>query len=210
MNYKFLGGTLLATTLLLGACGDTDSEKLGTSDGKIEKEEKVETKQEEKETTEVKTEEEALTDIKVKEVNINKDLGDITYTIHKIGKAKVNSDRAIENGIDLFENYNEGEKANIIYAEITLENKTETPYEFYIDQAQIITDSGEQLDSAMSYLDGQINAEMKGKVKSKGTIYWELKNTDVNDVKSFKLVAPALNDADFNEIKPEEQIELAF
>lgn len=106
--------------------------------------------------------------------------------------------------------YKDGEKANILYAEIELENLSDEPTEYFIDQSEIITDTNEQAETSMSYLDGEIKSDMLGKVKSKGTIFWELKNTDINYVKKFELVAPAIFDDEFEEIHPEEKIELSF
>lgn len=173
---------------------------LGTSDGKFKNKEHNEN---------VNNNDKDVSDVTTKNVNIEKTAGNVKYKITKIGKAKF--DPNASEHIMLFNgDFKTGEKVGAVYAEFEVENTSDKPVDFYLDQSEIITNTGEQIDPSLAKLDGNLKSEMKGKVKSKGSVIWQLKNSKINNVKSFKLIVPRIIDSDLNEISQEEQIDLSF
>lgn len=136
---------------------------------------------------------------------------DITYTQQvssmnvnfkemKTYKVKVTDDNEYE-----FENYNVGDTAYLLGIELELENTSETPQEYYIDQATIVTNNQEQIEPSMITPNKIIKTDLKGKVKSTGMIYYELETSTADDLKWLDFILPEMYDDESMDVTFEEK-----
>lgn len=136
---------------------------------------------------------------------------DITYTQQvdsmnvnfkemKTYKVKVTEDNEYE-----FENYNVGDTAYLLGIELELENTSETPQEYYIDQATIVTNNQEQIEPSMITPNKIIKTDLKGKVKSSGMIYYELETSTADDLEWLDFILPEMYDDESMDVTFEEK-----
>lgn len=124
----------------------------------------------------------------------------------KTYKVKVTEDNEYE-----FENYNVGDNAYLLGVELELENTSETPQEYYIDQATIVTNNQEQIDPSLITSNKIIKTDLKGKVKSSGIIYYELETSTADDLEWLDFILPEMYDDDsMDVIFDEKKIRLEF
>lgn len=146
-----------------------------------------------------------LTEVK-ETFNVNKSItsGPVKLTINKVelGTFKVTEENSyISSDLQI------GETAQVVVVYMQQENTTENNVDYYADQAPIITNTGEQLES--DSFDSGLVTEMKGKIKSDGRVAYLLKKSKIEDIESITFVAPAYIDSEtFNEIAPEQKIEI--
>src|SRR5699024_7426732 len=82
-----------------------------------------------------------------------------------------------------------GDTLDVIGINYTLENTSEDPRNFFIDQAEIVTSTGEQLQPQLMLSDG-IQSQMAGAVSSTGTVLYILEDGTGEDVEWFDIVIP--------------------
>ena len=122
------------------------------------------------ETEEIEAEEESSVDSmeNIKEVILEEtiDIENVKVTVHRaqINRVDVNEDLAI-----FLDGYEEGDKVDNLVIEYTVENTTEAPRTFYIDQSVVVTSTGQQLEPEMFLADG-IETDMLGAISSTGTV----------------------------------------
>ncbi|WP_323706562.1 hypothetical protein [Mammaliicoccus sciuri] len=141
---------------------------------------------------EVKSEDITYTQ-KVNNLNVN-------FKEMKTYKIKVTEDNEYE-----FENYNVGDTAYVLGIELELENTSETPQEYFIDQATIITNNQEQIDPSLITSNKIIKTDLKGKVKSSGIIYYELETSTADNLKWLDFILPEMYDDELMDVTFEEK-----
>ncbi|MEX6015335.1 hypothetical protein [Mammaliicoccus sciuri] len=141
---------------------------------------------------EVKSEDITYTQ-KVNNLNVN-------FKEMKTYKIKVTEDNEYE-----FENYNVGDTAYVLGIELELENTSETPQEYFIDQATIITNNQEQIDPSLITSNKIIKTDLKGKVKSRGIIYYELETSTADNLKWLDFILPEMYDDESMDVTFEEK-----
>lgn len=130
---------------------------------------------------------------KVNNLNVN-------FKEMKTYKIKVTEDNEYE-----FENYNVGDTAYVLGIELELENTSETPQEYFIDQATIITNNQEQIDPSLITSNKIIKTDLKGKVKSSGIIYYELETSTADNLKWLDFILPEMYDDELMDVTFEEK-----
>lgn len=234
MKKSLLTGSL-ATLLLLAACGTTEEDTpeevnnestVESSELTAENEELKEQNQqlqeqveslekeiatvEEAETKDIEAEEVETTEEPVdgmeniKEVIIEEtiDIENIKVTIHKaqINRIDVNEDLAI-----FLDGREVGDKVDNLVIEYTVENTTEAPRTFYIDQSVIVTSTGKQIEPEMFFADG-IQTEMLGAISSTGTVPYIMDEGTGDDIEWVDINLKYILDAESYDRVAEESI----
>lgn len=139
-----------------------------------------------------------------KKTNVNKVIqagpAELTINNLELGEIKVTPDNEYN-----FSSTKAGENAQIVILDVTLKNTGNTPADYYADQAELMTSSGEQVEPSF-LTDSDLVVEMKGPVKSTGKIVYELKDTKVDDLSSISYIAKPYFDDETGENLSEEQI----
>ncbi|MEZ2459347.1 hypothetical protein ACBR55_12270 [Salinicoccus roseus] len=218
-RYLLTGG--FAAALLLGACsgeetGDTESTEEESTEEVTEEETEEETTEgeaaseesaeEENTADQVEEEIEEVTesDVKtIKEVEVGEttQLENVNMTVNmaQINRVEVNEDLAI-----FLDAYEAGDKIDNLVIEYTIENTTESPRAFYIDQAEVVTSTGQQLQPEFFLSDG-IQADMQGAVSSTGTVPYIMDEGAGDEIEWIDVIVPAIMDEETYEVVSEEQ-----
>lgn len=218
-KYLLTGG--FAAALLLGACsgeeaGDTESTEEESTEEVTEEETEEETTEgaaaSEESTEEENTADQAEEEIEevtesgvktIKEVEVGEttQLENVNMTVNmaQINRVEVNEDLAI-----FLDAYEAGDKIDNLVIEYTIENTTESPRAFYIDQAEVVTSTGQQLQPEFFLSDG-IQADMQGAVSSTGTVPYIMDEGAGDEIEWIDVIVPALMDEETYEVVSEEQ-----
>lgn len=136
---------------------------------------------------------------------------DITYT-QPVGNLNVNFKemktykvKVTEENEYNFENYSTGDTAYVLGIELELENTSETPSEYFIDQAEIVTNNQEQIEPSLITPKKLIKTELKGKVKSSGMIYYELETSTADNIEWLDFILPEMFDDESMDVTFEEK-----
>lgn len=143
-----------------------------------------------------------LKEVKKEDITYTQQVGsmNVNFKEMKIYKVKVTEDNEYE-----FENYNVGNTAYLLGIELELENTSETPQEYYIDQATIVTNNQEQIEPSMITPNKIIKTDLKGKVKSSGMIYYELETSTADDLEWLDFILPEMYDDESMDVTFEEK-----
>lgn len=143
-----------------------------------------------------------LKEVKKEDITYTQQVGsmNVNFKEMKTYKVKVTEDNEYE-----FENYNVGDTAYLLGIELELENTSETPQEYYIDQATIVTNNQEQIEPSMITPNKIIKTELKGKVKSSGMIYYELETSTADDLEWLDFILPEMYDDESMDVTFEEK-----
>lgn len=143
-----------------------------------------------------------LKEVKKEDITYTQQVGSINVNFKemKTYKVKVTEDNEYE-----FENYNVGDTAYVLGIELELENTSETPQEYYIDQATIVTNNQEQIEPSMITPNKIIKTDLKGKVKSTGMIYYELETSTADNLEWLDFILPEMYDDESMDVTFEEK-----
>ncbi len=143
-----------------------------------------------------------LKEVKKEDITYTQQVGSINVNFKemKTYKVKVTEDNEYE-----FENYNVGDTAYLLGIELELENTSETPQEYFIDQATIVTNNQEQIEPSMITPNKIIKTDLKGKVKSSGMIYYELETSTADDLEWLDFILPEMYDDESMDVTFEEK-----
>lgn len=143
-----------------------------------------------------------LKEVKKEDITYTQQVGsmNVNFKEMKTYKVKVTEDNEYE-----FENYNVGDTAYLLGIELELENTSETPQEYYIDQATIVTNNQEQIEPSMITPNKIIKTDLKGKVKSSGMIYYELETSTADDLEWLDFILPEMYDDESMDVTFEEK-----
>lgn len=93
--------------------------------------------------------------------------------------------------------YEVGDELQMVTVEFTVENTVEEGRSFYLDQTQIVTSTGEQIESELMMSQG-LQSEMLGAVESTGTINFVLSNNNGEDIEWIDIIIPSVSDDNWN------------
>ncbi|WP_204243508.1 hypothetical protein [Mammaliicoccus sciuri] len=143
-----------------------------------------------------------LKEVKKEDITYTQQVGsmNVNFKEMKTYKVKVTEDNEYE-----FENYNVGDTAYLLGIELELENTSETPQEYYVDQATIVTNNQEQIEPSMITPNKIIKTDLKGKVKSTGMIYYELETSTAEDIEWLDFILPEMYDDESMDVTFEEK-----
>ena len=102
-----------------------------------------------------------------------------------------------------------GDTLDVIGIGYTLENTSEDPRNFFIDQAEIVTSTGEQLQPELMLSDG-IQSQMAGAVSSTGIVFYILEDGTGEDLEWIDIVIPMVSDDEFNMYTEEQNHRIEF
>lgn len=226
MKKTLLTGSL-ATLLLLAACGTTEEETteetneesttessdLATENEELKEQnqqlqEQIAALEEEAETVDVESEEvetaeestEGMENIKEVVIDETIDIENVKVTIHRaqINRVDVNEDLAM-----FLDGHKAGDKVDNLVIEYTVENTTEAPRTFYIDQSVVVTSTGKQLEPEMILADG-IETTMLGAISSTGTVPYIMDEGAGDDIEWVDINLKYILDGESNERVAEE------
>ncbi|PAE24052.1 hypothetical protein [Bacillus sp. 7894-2] len=219
MNKLTIATGALSLTLLLGACGDPDTEQMEKASTAAVKEAE-ETKAKVEEETEAK--EQAKADGKWEtEVGETVENEGGTFTLHgrndqvapqttgpmKLNITQVNKTSGVLKGE--MKAMFDSEVANYVQVDMEVENTSEDTVNFYPDQATITTSTGEQVTSEFMMSD-DVGGEFIGPVKKQGSVFFFLKNSKAEDLEWVRLIVTAPSNADFETIGDDIDIKVEF
>lgn len=222
-KYLITGG--FAAVLLLGACGreEQQAEAEPTEEETTEEstEETAEKTTEEttqapeenptEETTEEATEEQSTTESveTIKEVapgettqieNVN-----VTVNIAQINRVEVTEELAA-----FLDEYEAGDKIDNLVIEYTVENTTEAPRDFFIDQSVVVTSTGQQIDPEM-FLSEDITSSMLGAIEYTGSVPYLMDEGAGEDIEWVEVNIPAmLNGESYERVADETKLRIEF
>ncbi|WP_213810758.1 hypothetical protein [Jeotgalicoccus sp. WY2] len=88
----------------------------------------------------------------------------MTVNKAQINRVEVNEELAI-----FLDGYEVGDKVDNLVIEYTVENTTEAPRDFFLDQSVVVTSTGQQIEPDM-FLAENITASMLGAIEYTGTV----------------------------------------
>lgn len=213
---KLLLGSVLSTALLLAACGgeteedtsaeETDTETTETAAEEAEDTAAVET-EEDTEEVEEEVAPEGLETIKEVEPGETTQIENVNLTINKaqINRVEVNEDLAI-----FLDGYEVGDKVDNLVIEYTVENTTEAPRDFFLDQSVVVTSTGQQLDPDM-FLAENITASMLGAIEYTGSVPYIMDEGAGDDIEWVDINIPAMLDGEsYDRVAEETKIRIEF
>jgi len=166
-------------------------------------------------TDEVDTEEvgEEVTDensdaIALVEPNETLELDTINLTINGAGITHLPTNEMTAAAV-MHKDVEPGDVLDVLAISYTLENTSEDPRNFFIDQAEIVTSTGEQIQPELLLSEG-IQSQMSGAVKSEGVVIYILEDGSGEDVEWFDIVIPTVSDDEFNFYTEEENHRVEF
>lgn len=202
---KLIFSAALVLSLGLAACGDVEDvadENINATDSteKVEKEtEKEETKDEA-----VETESEIgkmKTIYQKKDLNMAIENGPVKGTLAKVRYA------TLEPSPEYKSMFNEEEIITLITIEASLENTVDDTTNFYLDQATLVTDTGQQVDAEV-FLSDNVGGEFLGKVKKEGNIQWVLKHDE--SIKKITLHVSGASNSNYDRVGEDAKYEISF
>lgn len=164
----------------------------------VEEAETEDVESEEVETTEESTE--GMENIKEVVIDETIDIENVKVTIHQaqINRIDVNEDLAI-----FLDGHEAGDKVDNLVIEYTVENTTEAPRTFFIDQSVVVTSTGQQLEPEIILADG-IETNMLGAISSTGTVPYIMDEGAGDDIEWVDVNLKYILDGESNERVAEE------
>ncbi|MFK3938957.1 hypothetical protein ACI2JA_15765 [Alkalihalobacillus sp. NPDC078783] len=105
--------------------------------------------------------------------------------------------------------YYDFEATGIIQIDMEISNTEDEDINFYMDQATITTNTGEQLEPDLLASD-HIGGEFLGAVNKSGSIRYMLQNSDPNEVEWVRILIDAPSDENYNSIGSSIDIQIDF
>jgi len=99
------------------------------------------------------------------------------------------------------------EQLEYIQIDLQIENTSEEDLIFYAGQAQIATNTGEQLESDM-WISDHIEGEFMGGVIQEGTLIYPLERSQAEEIETVRIVISAPQDENWQEVGEEVDVEV--
>ena len=136
---------------------------------------------------------------KDKELNIPANNGPVNATLDKIQLA------TLETSEDYKDTFEGEDIVTIVTIEASTENTVDETTNYYLDQAKLVTDTGQQVDAALWFSD-DVGGEFLGKVKKNGNIIWILKHDE--NIKKVTLHISGASNAEFDRVGEDLKIDI--
>lgn len=102
-----------------------------------------------------------------------------------------------------------GDELDVIAIQYTVENTSEEPKTFFLDQAEIVTSNGHQLQSELLAAEG-MNSDMKGAVKNTGTVPYVLPDNSGEEIEWVDIIIPWVSDENYTSLTEEQKLRIEF
>ncbi|NJP38453.1 hypothetical protein [Alkalicoccus luteus] len=103
----------------------------------------------------------------------------------------------------------ESDVIDYIQIDVEVQNSSDDDITFYVNQATISTDTGEQLESDWLMSD-YLDSDMMANTNHSGSFFFILENSNAEDVNSVRMTWSAPIDEDWNELGEDIDIEISF
>ncbi|WP_444683859.1 hypothetical protein [Alkalicoccus luteus] len=103
----------------------------------------------------------------------------------------------------------ESDVIDYIQIDVEVQNSSDDDITFYVNQATISTDTGEQLESDWLMSD-YLDSDMMANTTHSGSFFFILENSNAEDVNSVRMTWSAPIDEDWNELGEDIDIEISF
>lgn len=235
-KYLLTGG--FAAALLLGACsGEESGDSESTEEEATEEITDEETTEETTEDAEASADEEEIEQAKAEGADeATEDVEDVDTEVTEteessnvetlkeampgetiqlenvnmtVNQAQVNRLTADENLAMLLDGVEAGDEVDNFVVEYTIENTTEEPRTFFIDQAEIVTSTGQQVMPELFLSDG-ITGDMQGAVSSTGTVPYLLEPGTGQDIEWVDIIVPNVSDESYMSLSEEQKYRIEF
>lgn len=166
----------------------------------VETEEETEEVEEEPKTEGVET-------VKEVEPGETTQIENVNLTVNKaqINRVEVNEELAI-----FLDGYEVGDKVDNLVIEYTVENTTEAPRDFFLDQSVVVTSTGQQIEPAM-FLAENITASMLGAIEYTGTVPYIMDEGVGDDIEWIDINIPAMLDGEsYDRVAEETKVRIEF
>lgn len=213
---KLLLGSVLSTALLLAACGgeteedtsaeETDTETTETAAEDAEDTAAVET-EEETEEVEKEPKTEGVETVKEVEPGETTQIENVNLTVNKaqINRVEVNEELAI-----FLDGYEVGDKVDNLVIEYTVENTTDAPRDFFLDQSVVVTSTGQQIEPEMLLSEG-VTGSMLGAIEYTGTVPYIMDEGAGDDIEWIDINIPAMLDGEsYDRVAEETKVRIEF
>lgn len=208
MKKRFL--TLLLASTMLVACGKQETKKEETKESttKVEEKKKEQKKEEKKEENQVEEKNGMKKTVFYTDKNLkaNGTTGSINYAFTAIQISKLEATTDASAAMLQIE---KGKEVTLVSINAEAENTKDEDVNFYIDQAKLITNTKEQVDSNMLFGD-HIDGAFLGKVKKNGNLVYILKNTKAEDLKELEFRISAPSNKNFKNIGEDVNLKLTI
>ncbi len=129
------------------------------------------------------------------------EMGPMKLFIESLAVLEVEPD---EDAKDMF--FDGKDKVRSVVIDMKVENTSDNDVEFHPNQAILVTDTGEQVESDM-FLMGDVGGDFLGKVKKEDQTWWMLNDSD-KDIKSIKMIiSPPSTMEDYEDLSEEKRLE---
>ncbi|KOY83538.1 hypothetical protein I6G82_07395 [Lysinibacillus macroides] len=136
---------------------------------------------------------------KDKELNRTVNNGPVNATLDKIQLATLEPSESYK------ESFDGQDKVTVVTIEASAENTVDNTINYYLNQAKLVTDTGQQVNADIWFSD-DIGGEFLGKVKKNGNIIWILKHDEA--VKKVTLHITGASNDTFDHIGEDLKVEI--
>lgn len=196
---------LSALLVLLAACGDegTEPKEVEVNEPNTVDSSNEESEEEAKEESNVSESEigKMTTLYQNEELNINIESGTVKATLNKVRYA------TLEPAEEYKSKFDDEKIITLITIDATVENTVDSTVNFYLNQATLVTDTGQQVDADLWFSDS-VGGDFLGVVKKEGNINWVLKHDE--DIKKITLHISGASDDNFNRLSEDLKVEIPF
>lgn len=217
-KYLLTGG--FAAMILLSACGSEEPSEQVEAETEESTEEETEDQSTEEETTEKKTtdkntteevaeeaQKEGVEKIKAVEPGETTQIENVNVTVNK---AQINRVEVTAELASFLDGYEAGDKVDNLVIEYTVENTTEAPRDFYIDQAVLVTSTGQQIEPEMILSEG-VTGSMLGAIEYTGSVPYLMDEGAGDDIEWVEVNIPAMMDGEsYERVADETKLRIEF
>lgn len=203
---KLIVSASLTVALMLAGCSEAeDTTKEADTEANVDKSKEASKEfAKKKETTDPNNEK---SDFGMKKIQYTKDnlgiakkLGPIDFKINSVQISRLMID---EPSRAIFE---DKEEVTLIILGVDVENMSDDTVSFYPDQAVLTTNTGEQIDAEMMFVD-EIGGDFIGKVKKSGEIVF-LAESDPKEITNIKYIVDGPSDENFEPLAEKYTVEI--
>lgn len=205
---RLIVGTSLTAALLLAGCGETNTDTSEEKTTEVKEDETQETAAKEPEKKEEANDPNTeKSDFGMEKIQYKKDdlgittkLGPMNFKINTVKTSRLMIDEASRG---MFE---DKEEVTLIVLGVDVENTSDDTISFYPDQATLTTNTGEQIESELMFVD-QIGGDFIGKVKKSGEVVF-LAESEPKEITQIKYIVEGPSDANFEPLAEQYTVEI--